>query len=776
MSVYHITMEQGHKVARHILTREEYLKLRGSAEQMENLRLARSGNRDAKLRLLQMNYSCIPNSDGSLKGSKMPSNTVGMDVDFDPSKPGYEELMQLVPGMVIGKKKELGLLMLERSVNKGFHIVFRRRPEMSNEENLVWASQLLGVEFDRGAKDLTRVFFTTGATEEDLLFLDDEVFSAPSEPYSPLQLPQGGETQRTIATPFLTSSPLGGTEGGSGATPSLTSSPLGGTEGGCTEGGCTEGGCTEGSFRSIPYSSIIRQWFSLTGGEPVEGERNMRLYQLAAAMRAICDNSEERLLAVLPDCGLPRQEMQSIVASACREQPKGITKTLSMAIKKAKEDMETAAEEEMEEVDDKKTTPEKQTFNMRKLPPALKASLQGVPKNMQWPVIAAVLPIAAAYADGVEAEYCDGARHRLSMMSMILGEQASGKSVCKKVVDLWKRQMDREDAEARKREDEWKAKRKGRKANEKAPDDPQVLIRAVPVTVSCSTLLKRLKNSRGHTIYSFCEELDTLRKTNGAGSWSSKYDIYRLAFDNGEWGQDYNSDQAESGVVNVAYNWTMLGTYGAMRRCFRSDNVENGLSSRIIVADMPDNSFAPMPHYRRRSPVDEQMIDEGVTKLRLQTGLVDVPRLRKAIAGWVEEKRLEAAKAIDHVKDTYRKRAAVIGFRAGVVCHLLSDDERESKQTVDFALKVAELTLDGQMKNFGEELSSQYEDSLNEQQRRGCNTNVFDRLSPVFTMEELKTVKGGFCPAVTLRVILSRWRSQRWIEKVDKTRWRKLNS
>ena len=757
MSVYYITMEQGHKVARPILTREEYLKLRGSAEQMENLRLARSGNRDAKLRLLQMNYSCIPNGDGSLKGSKTPSNTVGMDVDFDPSKPGYEELMQLVPGMVIGKKKELGLLMLERSVNKGFHIVFRRRQEMSNEENLVWASQLLGVEFDRGAKDLTRVFFTTGATEEDLLFLDDGIFE---QRQSPLQLPQGGETLRT------------------GATPSLTSSPLGGTEGGSLEGALElEGAGGSGtSWRGLPYSSIIRQWFSLTGGEPVEGERNMRLYQLAAAMRAICDNSEERLLAVLPDCGLPRQEMQSIVASACREQPKGITKTLAEAIKRVKEDMETAAEEEMEEADDKGTTPEKQTFNMRKLPPALKASLQGVPKNMQWPVIAAVLPIAAAYADGVEAEYCDGARHRLSMMSMILGEQASGKSVCKKVVDLWKRQMDREDAEARKREDEWKAKRKGRKANEKAPDDPQVLIRAVPVTVSCSTLLKRLKNSRGHTIYSFCEELDTLRKTNGAGSWSSKYDIYRLAFDNGEWGQDYNSDQAESGVVNVAYNWTMLGTYGAMRRCFRSDNVENGLSSRIIVADMPDNSFAPMPHYRRRSAIDEQMIDEGVTKLRLQTGLVDVPRLRKAIAGWVEEKRLEAAKDIDHVKDTYRKRAAVIGFRAGVVCHLLSGDERESKQTVDFALKVAELTLEGQIKNFGEELSSQYEDTLNEQQRRGCNTNVFDRLSPVFTMEELKTVKGGSCPAVTLRVILSRWRSQRWIEKVDKTRWRKLNS
>ena len=192
--------------------------------------------------------------------------------------------------------------------------------------------------------------------------------------------------------------------------------------------------------------------------------------------------------------------------------------------------------------------------------------MAGVPTSMQMPVLCAVLPIAAAYADQVEVEYCDGQRQRLGLMSIIRGEQASGKSVCKNAVDVWKCQFDEEDALARKREEEWKERKKSRKANEKAPDDPKVLIRMVPVTVSCSTLLKRFKNSNGHTLYSFGEELDTLRKTNGAGSWSSKYDIYRLSFDQGEWGQDYNSDQAESGVVKVAYNWTMLGTSHGVRQ------------------------------------------------------------------------------------------------------------------------------------------------------------------------------------------------------------------
>ena len=163
--------------------------------------------------------------------------------------------------------------------------------------------------------------------------------------------------------------------------------------------------------------------------------------------------------------------------------------------------------------------------------------------------------------------------------------------------------MEEDDDKQRAIEEKWKEEKKGRKANEKAPEDPHVIIRNPPVTISCSTLLKRLKNAHGHCLYSFGEELDTLLKTNGAGSWSQKFDVYRLAFDNGKWGQDYNSDQAESGLVEVAYNITMLGTYGSLRKCFKGDNVENGLSSRMILAEMPDNAFAAMPKVSDRKSV-----------------------------------------------------------------------------------------------------------------------------------------------------------------------------
>ena len=525
------------------------------------------------------------------------------------------------------------------------------------------------------------------------------------------------------------------------------------------------------SFKNIPYSSIIAEWWRRNGGEPAEGERNVKLHKLAVNLRAICDNKKEVLMSVMPRFGLSDAELKSVVDSACKEEPKGVSKVmqqildaLEMGISSDEiEDAEVVAAETGVKV------------NVKALPIGLKESLVGVPVSMHMPTLVGIMPICGAYADGVEVEYCDGNIHSLGLMAIIRGEQASNKSVVKNAIDVWKRQFDEEDALARKREEEWKERKKGRKANEKAPEDPHVLIRQVPVTVSCSTLLKRFKNSNGHTIYSFGEELDTLRKTNGAGSWSSKYDIYRLSFDRGEWGQDYNSDAAESGVVKVAYNWTMLGTNGALRKCFKSDNIENGLSSRVMLAEMPDSSFSKMPKFGRRSAEDEAKIQEAVTRLRSFSGLVETPRLRKAIEAWCEEKRVEAAKDIDHVKDVYRKRAAVIGFRCGVIFHLLSGRDKETKACLDFALMMAQYCLDQQIKAFGEALRNEYVNAQDECQRYGANHSIFDQLPPTFTLDDLRALKQGYCSERSLPMIVSRWRRDGWIEKVDKTHWRKCN-
>ena len=658
---------------------------------------------------------------------------------FDFDEKGHTEEIK----KILLEKSPYTVLLIEESVRRGTHVLVELPDGVTPDEAQETMKTITGFEPDKAVKDIARCIYMVpmGHTH----FVHARLFEPEVETNPRKDEPTVGA--------------YGESQGG-GSKENQRSAPMG--KANTPE---KHAPVFPDQFKGVPYSSIISEYWNRTGGEPTTGERNKRLHQLAANLRAICENSEDWLLEIMPRYGLTLQEMRTIIHSACKEPTKG-SRMMDQIVNSLK------GGKLSDDIDEDEDKVQCSKFNVQssKLPIGLKESLVGVPANMYMPVLCSVLPIAGAYADQVEVEYCDGNTQHLGIMSIILGEQASGKSVCKHAVDVWKRQFKEEDKLARKREEEWKERKKARKANEKAPDDPHVLIRMMPVTVSCSTLLKRFKNADGHTLYSFGEELDTLRKTNGAGSWSSKYDIYRLSFDRGEWGQDYNSDQAESGVVSVAYNWTILGTYGAMKKCFKADNIENGLSSRILVAEMPDNSFSKMPKFKKRSKEDEAKIQEAVTKLRSYSGLVNTPKLRKAIEQWVEEKRVEAAKDIDHVKDTYRKRAAVIGFRAGVIFYLLTG--KETKDAVDFALLMADYCLEQQIKTFGEALMNEYVIAQNEGQRYGKNHSVFDQLAPSFTMNDLRSLKEGASES-GIRNIIMRWKRDGWIIKVDKKHWEK---
>ena len=713
--------------------REEWEALRRESWVAQMCARIEKGDDELKHRLPVWTPHCAEFKDNhrSIADAVKPLNRLMLDFD---EKGHTDEICARLM-----EKSPLVPLLIEESVRRGTHVLVELPDGMTPEEAQQLMQEATGFTPDAAVKDVSRCIYMV--PEDHTKYVSEKLFEACNLGPGPETKSQGtGQSEKCNLGPGPRSESQG------------TGDPQ--------------------KFKGIPYTSIIAEWWRRNGGEPQEGERNVKLHKLAVNLRAICDNKREVLMQVMPRFGLTDAELRSVVDSACKEEPKGISKVMQGIIDALElgipadeiEDAEAVAEETGVKV------------NVKALPIGLKESLVGVPVSMHMPVLCGIMPICGAYADGVEVEYCDGNVHRLGLMAIIHGEQASNKSVVKNAIDVWKRQFDEEDALARKREEEWKERKKGRKANEKAPEDPHVLIRQVPVTVSCSTLLKRFKNSGGHTLYSFGEELDTLRKTNGAGSWSSKYDIYRLSFDRGEWGQDYNSDAAESGVVKVAYNWTMLGTNGALRKCFKADNIENGLSSRVMLAEMPDCSFSKMPKFGKRSAEDEARIQEAVTRLRSFTGLLDVPRLRKAIETWGEAKRVEAAKDIDHVKDTYRKRAAVIGFRCGVIFHILSGAARESKACLDFALMMAEYCLKQQIKAFGEALESQFVDARDECIRYGSNHSIFDQLAPAFTMDDLRALKRGFCNEAGLRKIISRWYRDHWIEKTDKTHWRKLNS
>ena len=698
-------------------TKEEWLKMRNEPRVAELCQRIENGEDELKHQLPVWTPSCaeFANNHRAIADALKPLPRLMMDFD---EKGHTDEIVKALTT----QPSPLTVLLIEESARRGTHVLVEVPAGMEPQQAQQLMQQATGFTPDAAVKDISRCIYMV--PDDHTRYISEKLF----EPTTLSEAPQPEAQPTTTDT-------------------------------------------EEKLFKGIAYSSIIKEWWKANGGEPQEGERNVKLHKLAVNLRAICDNRKELMMQVMPRFGLTDSELKSIVDSACKEEPKGISKTMQEIIGQL-----TGLNDSVgDEADNASSTITLLPSAIKRaLPPGLKESLIGVPPAMQVPVLCSLMPLIAAYADGVEVEYCDGERQHLGLMTVVRGDQASGKSVCKNAVKAWKLPMDEADEQARKIEDEWRARHKSRKANEKAPEDPKVVIRSVPITISNSTLLRRMKNAQGHTLYSFGEEMDTLTKTNGAGKWSEKYDIYRLAFDRGEWGQDYNSDQAESGVVNVAYNFTVLGTDGAFKKIFKRDNIENGLSSRTLIARMPDSSFAKMPRYGKRSDEDIATIHEAVTKLQSYVGFIDTPRLRKAIDKWEEKKRLEASKSLDHVLDTYRRRAGVIGFRCGVLAMLL--EGKETKLALNFAIFMAEYCLQEQIKAFGEMLEEQKViNAKTEGQRYSANHSVFDQLPPVFTIDELATLKRGFCSPASLRKIICIWRADGWVEKIDKSHWRKTS-
>ena len=414
------------------------------------------------------------------------------------------------------------------------------------------------------------------------------------------------------------------------------------------------------------------------------------------------------------------------------------------------------------------------TVNINQLPMGLKESLKPYPQNM-WPaLIVGQMPAMMALADGVSYRYCDGKIGYLGGMAIIFGEQASNKSAIEEAVERWLVDLRREDEAVREREDKVREANKRRKANERAQEAPAGVVRVVPITISCSKLLKRLKQSQGHSLYSICTEAETLLKSNGSGTWAQKWDIYRNAFSRERWGVDFNSDQSESGDVNVAYSWTILGTPRTVLKMFKGkneSNAENGLSSRMMLSEMPDTMFAKITVFKELSEADMNRINEATALLRSATGFYDTPRLRKAIDRWLEEKRVESAMNMDVIKDRFRRRAAVIGFRCGVVFMLLAG--KESNACVDFALKMAEYTLQMQLKVFGPLLYKYLHEDSNNDTGNSINSSIFEQLPSPFCFQDLRRLKGNEFSDGSLYTIISRWKSEGWVEKTGKSQWTK---
>lgn len=299
----------------------------------------------------------------------------------------------------------------------------------------------------------------------------------------------------------------------------------------------------------------------------------------------------------------------------------------------------------------------------------------------------------------------------------------------------------------------------------------------------------------GEHCFSFVEEIDTLTKGQKAGAWCQKDDLLRQAFDNSIGGQDYLSETSWSAMVEIYYNLLMCGTPSAVKRFF--SDVENGLVSRVCFAQLPDMLGAPIPVLKQLSDEEEAEIQRWVTYLMdegnpmdesLTNGTIhyDVPRVHECINTWLEARRSEYLETQDNpALDIFRRRAAVIGFRAGLLAMLLCGHE-ETDLVLNFAQWVASYVLTQQMYIFGKDMNTVMNNCtetetpsfslLSSQLGAYGATNgkiAFRSLPQEFDTEMLIRLRRETGFSTRVNMILSRWRRSGWIEKIGNNKWMK---
>ena len=753
MSVHMIFYKDGAKRMRPVLSREEYLSLRNGGEQRQLVQRIRAGEEGLKHKLVQMNYSCLPNEDGSLKGSTRMSATVGMDIDH--LKP---EEMPAVRDRILAKKDELGLLMLEESARgAGYHLVFKRRAERSQEENLKWASELLEVEYDSGAKDITRVFFTT--TEQELIYLDEAILEVSEVPLSGQKVQLDGQTFSPEAT--------------------QKKYPI--------------------DYHGIPFKDIIRKYWEVNnhGFEPTQGDRDTLTYQLACDLRHICGKSFEWLDQVIP-CydGFPLEEKRAKIKSALASEYNGfplrlrnVLNALSMSDGRGKmEDVESAEDEQLSTFNSQLST--------RKMPQGIRESIDAVGPALAMPVVTAICPCIGALATGVQLDV-HGKKRGLNLIAYIAGDFASGKGGIDPVVEAWMSEVAALDKMYQMQEDEWRAKKRAAKNKKEQPEEPKLPVRCLTLNNTVANLAERLANTEGKHGFSFTPEADTV-----AQKWKSTMSDFSVMLRQSYDGSKYEREARSADAVNVhiehlLWNVCMCGTPDALYRVV--NNYTDGFQSRIAVARTPDNTFAPLeekPYVLTDRQRDR--IQQIAHLLPLMCGEVVLPKLEAKGRDWLEKIRLETMKNDDRTRARQRFRVCVTAQR--MVCclmlckvcenliqkHGLTGAEAKLKQQPGIwkelllkaqtptMLEVYDVIADSLLENalyfFRDRIENAFlsrdyaGNHSGERTKRGKNDSIFERLDIQFTFEQAMqhsvAVKGANVNHNTVRQMLKNWRKQ----------------
>ena len=787
MSIHVIYYEGGAKKMRPILTEEEYRQLRDSEH-----------NKKAdKKHMVQMNYSCLPNEDGKLRGSKRISKSVGMDIDFCPDDADYEKKMADVPELILSKKKDLGLLMLERSANKGYHIAFRRKPNLSQEDNLKWAAKLLGVEYDKGAKDITRVFYTPPT--DRLLYFDKELLDNTE---CKIQI-QESEISKVD---------------------SCTTQQEQKAEDEAAEKTSKKSNSSTLEYCGIPYADIIRKWWQMynDGHEPVRSNRNTLTFELAVNLRHICGFDRMQLDKIIP-CydGFPETEKLACIDSALGEKrtqmPKRLKDVLAV-LKTEKMNLEEQSGEESMDLDssfDENNGLEEQSYYkaLPSLPQGICDSINAVGPALAMPTLIAICPVIGMLATGVKLDI-HGKKNSLNLISYIAGDFASGKGSIDPLIDAWTSEIKDMDKVYLEKEEDWRAKKRAAQNKKEQPEEVKYPVRCLTLNNTVANLANRLANTGGKHAFSFTPEADTV-----AQKWRSAMNDFSVMLRQSYDGTSYEREAKSADAVNVhidrlLWNVTMCGTPDALYRVV--NNYTDGFQSRVAIGRTPDNTFTPLTeNLHVLTDVQRDQIFQIAHLLPLMEGEVVLTKLEKKGREWLEEIRIETMKNDDKTKARQRFRICPTTMRMMtcimlckvaeqlIKAHGLAGAEKRLKENPGLWKEMIVKTQTPSMLSAFDSLANyQMENALYffrerieaafssreyagktvgmDRTRRGKNDTIYESLDVNFTAEQAMqqsiVVKGAGVTNMAVQQMLKNWRRQGLIVPKPNKRYQKISS
>ena len=785
--IYRITYNnKRQKLAKRVKDREEFLALRNSKENLENLAKAREGDSKAKARLVQFAYN-LGHVEGALAGCKSIGSFFFHDIDcYD------KEQSDAICQQIMDKKDEIGLKMLERSVSGGWHLVCRREPGTTILEAQVRVACALKIEQDTNTKDLQRVVYSTSGSPEDLIFLDNELFDEPMSAeeceaeYARLKererrgeedVPAGAKKANKHYRPWeeddMSSRPSEARgeisqmrPGAQAASRRDVSTTLDMTGGGGTLG-MTSGGKFPDNYHGIPFTTIIKKYWEMNNGgfEPNIGDRDTLTYQLACDLRHICARNAEWLDQVIP-CydGFPIEEKRQKIANALKSSYEGMPGRLKDVLD-ALEGRKTKAPEELSE---QSALPEQmpEMPAEKKLPKLIRLLTRNTPNQYKAAVAHAVFPPLGTHLKEVSFEYTDYVPHEATLMNCLMAHTGAGKGCIDEPIRHIMADIKRRDEENTRREAEWKKDCQKKGANKDKQVRPEgLVIQEIDPDMTKPALVTRMDEAEGHFVYVKLNEIDLFEQLKGQ-TGKQHFQLMCLAFDPGaEFGQTRVGTQSVTARPKCRFNWNACTTIQKGRKFF-SRVLTDGPISRINFCTIPEMEIgAEQPIYGKYDSAFDEELKPYIDNLVAARGRVDCPQAFKLAKKLQEECAEFARLSQDETYWNLSHRAIVIAWLKACVLYVANGNQWE-KNIEDFVRWSLQYDLWCKMQFFGEDI----ERANQEGERIGTRgpRNLLELLPDEFTIEDAKRVRKqqGMNESRTKKMIAI-WKSRHYVSQIS---------